>query len=262
MLPKTGFFIVIIGLILSSCVPHKSIVYFQGDSIENKNIKEISNKPYRLQVDDILRIDIKAPNAEMVNVFKMNNNRSSTNLTAGGGLYFSGYSVDKQGFIELPYLNKINVLGFTTDEIALKIKEGLSKYFKDISDIFVSVKLAGVKYTIIGEVGSPGSKVLFQNTVNIVEAIANSGDISLTGDKRNVEVLRMGVNGVQKFHIDLTQMQAFNSDIFYIQPNDIINVLPIKQKTLGTGIIGTQTFRTIISVMSLLTTSYLLIKSL
>ncbi len=262
MFQKTGFFVILLGLVMSSCVPHKSIVYFQGDSLENRNIREINNKPYRLQVDDILRIDIKAPNAEMVNVFKMNGNRNTINNVQGGGLYFSGYSIDKQGFIELPYLNKINVLGYTTDEVARKIKDGLHRYFKDLSDIFVSVKLAGVKYTIIGEVGSPGSKVLFQNTVNIVEAIANAGDISLTGNKRNVEVLRMGVNGVQKFHIDLTQMQAFNADIFYIQPNDIINVLPIKQKTLGTGIIGTQTFRTIISVMSLLTTSYLLIKSL
>jgi polysaccharide export outer membrane protein len=261
MLQKFSLFLFMIYT-LSSCIAHKKIVYFQGESITENNIREINNKPYRLQADDILHITIKAPNKELISVFQNNTSKVNTGQVKEGSYYFSGYSVDKQGFIQLPYLNKINVLGFNTEEVEHKIEEGLSKYFKNLSDIFVSVKLAGVKYTIVGEVGSSGSKVLFQNTVNIIEAIANSGDISLTGDKTNVEVLRIGLDGVQKFHIDLTQMSAFNSEVFYIQPNDIINVPAIEQKTLGTGVIGTQTFTTIMSVLSLLTTSYLLIKSL
>ncbi len=68
----------------------------------------------------------------------------------------------------------------------------------------------------------------------------------------------MEIDGVKKFHVDLTQMSVFNSEVFYIQPNDIINVPPLKQKTLGTGVIGTQTFSTIMSLLSV----YLLIKTL
>lgn len=256
MLQKISVFLFIIYA-LASCVPHKKVVYFQGESLSENKMREISNKPYRLQVDDILRIDIKAPDKELVGVFE-----NSSKTQGGGDLYFSGYSVDKHGFIELPYLNRINVLGYTTDEIESKIKEGLGKYFRNLSDIFVAVKLAGVRYTIIGEVGSSGTKVLFQNTVNIIEAIANSGGVPLTGDKTDVEIIRMGIDGVQKFHVDLTQMTVFNSDVFYIQPNDIINIPPLKQKTLGTGLIGTQTFSTVMSVLSVLTTAYLLIKTL
>jgi len=260
MLQKISLLLLVVYS-LSSCVAHKKIVYFQGESITENDIREINNKPYRLQVDDILHINIKAPNQELISVFQNNASKNSGQVREGS-YYFSGYSVDKQGFIQLPYLNKINVLGFTTEEVNAKIEEGLSKYFKNLSDIFVSVKLAGVKYTIVGEVGSSGSKVLFQNTVNIVEAIANAGDISLTGDKTNIEILRIGIDGVKKYHIDLTQMAAFNSEVFYIQPNDIINVPAIRQKTLGTGVIGTQTFSTVMSVLSLLTTTYLLIKAL
>ena len=257
MLQKIGVFLIVIFM-LASCVPHKKIVYFQGESLSENKIREISNKPYRLQVDDILRIDIKAPDKELVGIFQ----NSSGKMQGGGDLYFSGYSVDKHGFIDLPYLDEINVLGYTTDEIENKIKEGLGKYFRNLSDIFVAVKLAGVRYTIIGEVGSSGTKVLFQNTVNIIEAIANSGGVPLTGDKTDIEIIRMGFDGVQKFHVDLTKMTVFNSDVFYIQPNDIINIPPLKQKTLGTGLIGTQTFSTIMSVLSILSTSYLLIKTL
>ncbi len=261
MLQKISVILFVI-FTLASCVPHKKIVYFQGESLSENKIREISNKPYRLQVDDILRIDIKAPNKEMVSVFENVSNDRNNGQVREGSLYFSGYSVNKQGFITMPYLDKINVLGYTTEEVSDKISDGLGKYFKNMSDVFVSVKLAGVKYTIIGEVGSTGSKVLFQNTVNIIEAVANAGDISLTGDKTNVEIIRMGVDGVKKFNVDLTNMTAFNSEVFYIQPNDIINILPLKQKTLGTGVIGIQTFSTIMSVLSVLTTSYLLIKTL
>jgi polysaccharide export outer membrane protein len=153
-------------------------------------------------------------------------------------------------------------LGFTADEISSKIKEGLSKYFVNTDEIFITVKLAGFKYTILGEVGSTGTIVLFQNSLNIVEAIANAGDISLTGDKKNIEVIRQNIDGVQKFKLDMTSMQVFNSEVFYLQPNDIIYVPPLKQKTFGTGTNGVQTLTTIVSVLSLLTTSYLLIKNL
>lgn len=261
MLQKISIFLFII-YVSFSCVPHKKIVYLQGESLTENAIREITNKPYRLQVDDILRIDIKAPDTEMVSVFQNNTGNRISGQVQEGSLYFSGYSVDKQGFIELPYLEKINVLGYTTDEVAAKIEKGLSKFFKNLSDIFVSVKLAGIRYTIIGEVGSTGSMVLFQNRVNIIEAIANAGDIGLTGDKSNVEILRMGISGVEKFRIDLTDMTAFNSEVFYIQPNDIINVRALPQKTLGTGVTGTQTLGTIMSLLSLVSTTYLLIRLL
>ncbi len=261
MLQKISIFLFLI-YITFSCVPHKKIVYLQGESLSENTLREINNKPYRLQVDDILRINIKAPDNEMVSVFQNNAGNINSGQVQEGSLYFSGYSVDKQGFIELPYLEKINVLGFTTDEVTAKIEAGLSKYFKNLSDIFVSVKLAGIRYTIIGEVGTTGSKVLFQNKVNIIEAIADAGDIGLVGDKSNVEILRMSVNGVEKFSIDLTDMTAFNSEVFYIQPNDIINVPALPQKTLGTGVTGTQTLGTIMSVLSLVSTTYLLIRLL
>lgn len=261
MIYKTSIFLLLFYTI-TSCVAHKDIIYFQGEALDAKTVKAYNNTPYRLQVDDILHIEIKAPNEELVTVFKNNSVQQNNGQITQGMYYFSGYSIDKQGFIEIPYLNKINVLGYSTDEVADKIETELGKYFKNLSDIFVSVKLAGVKYTIIGEVASTGSKVLFQNSVTIAEAIANAGDIGLTGDRKNVEIIRVGIDGVQKFHIDLTQMSAFTSEVFYIQPNDIIYVPPLRQKTLGTGTTGVQTLSTVVSVLSLVTTTYLLIKSL
>jgi polysaccharide export outer membrane protein len=187
---------------------------------------------------------------------------SNTTTISSEKLYFSSYSVDKNGFIRIPYLNEINVLGYTTKEVRLKIESELSKMFKNMNDIFVTVKLAGIKYIVIGEVKSPGTNILFQNQVNIIEAIANAGDITMTGNRKEVTVIRQNIDGIKKYKLDLTGFDFMNSEGFIIQPNDVIYINPLKEKSWGTGETGAKTMTTIIASLSLIATTILLIKNL
>ncbi len=91
-------------------------------------------------------------------------------------------------------------MGYTEKEVREKIEEELAKYFKDTSNIFVTVKLAGIRFTVLGEVASPGTLVLFQNQVNIIEAIANAGDITITGNRKKVTIIRKNIDGTKKFN--------------------------------------------------------------
>ena len=138
----------------------------------------------------------------------------------------------------------------------------MGRYFKNTNDIFVTVKLAGIRFTVVGEVVSPGTLVLFQNQVNIVEALANAGDITITGNRKKVTVIRKSIEKTKKFQLDLTNAASLDTDLFYIQSNDIVYVEPLKQKSWGTGTTGAQTFTTIISILSLVTTSILLVRTL
>ena len=122
--------------------------------------------------------------------------------------------------------------------------------------------MSGIKYTIIGEVADPGPKVIYQNRVSIIDAISNSGDITVTGNRKNVELIRNTLNGRKKYSLDLTSVNVLDSEVFYIQPNDIINVMPLKQKSWGTGTTGLQSLTTIISVFSLVTSTVLLVRNL
>jgi len=139
-------------------------------------------------------------------------------------------------------------------------KQLLAEYFKDNASIFVVVKLAGFRYTINGEVGSTGTKTLFQEKVNIMEAIANAGDISTTGDRKAVTIIRQTPNGTEMKDLDLTNINVMNSPYYFLQPNDYIYVKPLKQKTWGTGSTGIQSLTTIITLLSLVSTTYLLLK--
>lgn len=175
-------------------------------------------------------------------------------------LYFSGYTVDDHGNIRMPVLGEMNVLGFTLEEIRLMIeKQLLDDYFHKEANIFVTVKLSGLRYTVNGEIGSPGSKVLFQEKANVMEAIANSGDITITGDRKNVMIIRQFPHGTEMHSLDLTDISAMNSPYYYLQPNDYIYIKPLKQKSWGTGTTGISSLGTIITLISLVTTTIVLL---
>ena len=255
--------IVIIGLsFFASCVPNKDLMYLQGTSVVKKDIFKVNSTPYRLQVNDVLSIAIKAKDENSVALFqKVVSSRLASSQSSGVDLQ-SGYSVDIHGNIRLPYIGEINVLGYTTKEVRVKLEKALLQYLKNEDDIFVTVRLSGIKFTIFGEVGSPGTMVINQNSVSIIEAIANSGDITVTGNRKKVVVWRTTPGGRKKYSIDLTNVDAFDSDIYYIQPNDLIYVLPIRQKAWGTGTTGLQSLSTIVSVFTLVTSTILIIRNL
>ena len=260
---KTLLFL-LVAITMSSCVPRKNLIYLQGEPVSLKEIREINDAPYKLQVHDIITIDIKADDPRYVTMFQKTGSNTASNVQnrAQGAGFFSGYSVDRHGNIRLPYLGEINVLGYTTKEVRLKVEEKLKDYLNEETNIFVTVKLEGINYTIMGEVAQPGPKVVFQNKLSIIDAVTNAGDITVVGNRTNVEVIRITPGGVKKFEIDLTNIGALESEIFFIKPNDYINVKPLRQKSWGTGTTGLQSLTTIVSIFTLVTSTILIVRGL
>jgi len=261
---KTLLFLLLVS-IMCSCVPRKNLIYLQGEPVSLKKIREINNVPYKLQVHDIISIEIKADDENTVSMFRKQNNAAGgaqAVVQGAGGGYFFGYSVDRHGNIRLPYIGEINVLGYTTEEVREKVEEKLNDYVEENTEIFVTVRLDGIRYTIMGEIASPGVKIIYQNQISIIDAVTNAGDITIVGDRKEVEVLRMTEEGYKKFEIDLTNISALDSEIFYVKPNDYINVKPLPQKALGFGTTGFQSLTTIVSVFSLITSAILIARGL
>ncbi|WP_264520811.1 polysaccharide biosynthesis/export family protein [Flavobacterium sp. N1994] len=256
------YLLLLLSILVTSCIPKKDLIYLQDKNDTNPQTVTPSNqKPYRLQTNDILLITIKAIDPKLVEIFNTSG-AQNTMVASEQSSYFNGYSVDDHGNIRMPILGEINVLGFTIEEVRVKVEKMLhDQYFKTEAGIFVTVKQAGFRYTINGEVGTTGTKVLYQDKVNIMEAIANSGDIAITGDRKDVKVIRRYPQGSETFTIDLTDSKAVNSPCFYLQPNDYIYVKPLKQKTWGTGKTGIESLTTIITLLSLATTTYLLLRN-
>jgi polysaccharide export outer membrane protein len=251
-----------ISVLFTSCIPTQDLIYLQkknGDEVVSP-VLTVMSKPYRLQTNDVLSITIKAIDPKLVTIFSPTNQGEAGKSESG--LYFDGFTVDDHGNIRIPVLGEINVIGFTVEEIRTKIeKQLLAEYFNKEASIFVTVKLAGFKYTINGEIGNTGTKTLFQDHVNIMEAIANSGDIKTTGNRKAVTIIRQLPSGTEMHDIDLTDINVMNSPYYYLQPNDYIYVKPLKKKTWETVKTGIEGFTSIVSLITLGTTVFLLLKN-
>lgn len=257
--------ILLCGLVLvlsfTSCIPTKKLTYLQVDETTADSIITIQRlqKPYRIQVNDLLSIRVKALDQELVGMFNPINEQNA-NATGEERMYYDGFTVDSRGNIRVPTLGEIKVLGNTVQEVRELIeKELLDRYFKDEANIFVTVKLAGIRYTTLGEIGS-GGQVIYKEQVSIMEAVANAGGITEFGDMTDVRIIRQYPGGGEKVHsIDLTKISATKSPYYYIQPNDLILVNPLPQKSLGVGTTGLGAFTTIFSILGILTSTILLI---
>jgi polysaccharide export outer membrane protein len=252
---------VLLCVLSTSCIPLKDTIYLQekNTAIDTTQVMVEQQKPYRVQINDILNIRLKVLDQENATIFNPVG-EADLNATGSERAYFDGFTVDLHGSIRIPDLGSLDVLGFTCEEIEALIKERLLEdQFKSTANIFITVKLSGLRFTTSGEVGAPGTQVVYQERVNVFEAIANSGEIPITGDKKDVQIIRQYPQGQQIHHLDLTDIAVMKSPYYYIKPNDIIYVKPLKQKSWGTGITGVQTFTTVISILTILSTTLILI---
>lgn len=251
--------LLLFGIFMTSCVPQKDLQYLQKKegNAETQAVNAVAQKPYRVHTNDVLVINIKTADQKISQMFATTNDGEA--LLDEQSIYFNGYTVNDHGNIRIPVLGDVNVMGYTLEEIRIEIeKRLLEEYFKNESNLFVTVKLGGLRYTINGEVGEPGAKLLFQEKVTIMEAIANSGDITMVGNRKEVLIVRQLPHGTEMYTLDLTDAAVMQSPYYYVQPNDYIVVHPLKQKSWGTGATGIQSLTTIVTVLSLVTSIILL----
>jgi len=148
-------------------------------------------------------------------------------------LFINGYTVSDSGYIEIPILGRIRIAGKNMDEAIAAIRERAGKYLKDAT---VIVKLISFKVSVVGEVNRPGSYTNYNNQLTVLEAISMAGDITDYGNRKQVLVLRPTISGTNTFRLDLTSKDILTSDGFFLLPNDIVYVEPIKSKSFRINI--------------------------
>lgn len=255
-------FFAMYALLATSCIPNEDLIYLQQKegAAAATAVNPVAAKPYRLQTHDVLQIRIKALEPEFVAMFSPTAQNQS--VASEENRYLDGFAVDDHGNIRIPILGEMNVLGYTVDEVRQKIEtQLLETYFNKEANIFVTVKLSGFRFTVNGEVTAPGTKTLFQDQVTVLQAVANAGDITITGDRRHVMVIRQMPSGSEIHEIDLTDRQVMQSPYFYLQPNDYVYVKPLKQKSWGTGRTGLESISTVVMLLSLATTGIILLRN-
>jgi polysaccharide export outer membrane protein len=231
-----------------SCVSNKKIIYLQNKTARSAvdSLKYAPQEVYQLQSGDLLQITFRSYNEKATTIFNAAGGSASTAMSTAG-LYFNGYQVDQDGYIEMPVLGKVAVRGKTVDEIRGIVAKEADRYFKDAA---ITIKLSGITYSILGEVRGPGRYTLYQDRVNIMEAVATAGDLTELANRGRVDVFRHYPSGVIKYTVDLTDVNLIRSPYYFVKPNDVIVVSPLKVRAAGTGTTGLATFQVLLTVVT------------
>ena len=242
---------------LGSCVSTKKLTYLQEKSeqqLDSLGFHPLERSEYKIQINDILNIDIKSLDEKATALF--NTSKDNGNIQINDAIiYIKGNSVDNFGYIDLPVIGELHIEGLTLAETKKAIEKELFKFFREDA-VHLKVQLAGIRFSIIGEIKRPGKYVIYQNQANIFEAIAMAGDITMVGKRESVQIIRQEPEGVKVYDIDLTDRNVINSQHYFLQPNDVINIQPMRAKSWG---IGTEGWTTFLSLLTLVSTTLLIV---
>ena len=234
---------------LFSCASKNSIVYLNSNDKEEFDANYFE---YKLKVDDVLKIDIETDDPQQIE------KPTGFNTPSKEIMIYDGYQVDLNGFIDFPKLGKILVLDKTINELKLLMYEMLidAKLYTNPS---VAIKLLNSHITVLGEVNSPGRKEFYQNNLNIFEAIAIAGDLTINGKRDDIKLIRQVENNNIITNIDLTDSKLLESPYFQIISGDIIIVNPNSSRIKNAGIIGNS--GTLLSLLSFILSSIIVISN-
>jgi polysaccharide export outer membrane protein len=218
-------------LLASSCTSQKKLAYLNnlsGTGGEESFTMVIPD--YKIQPRDILYITIKAmtPDGSINDFLLPSRNTSGGNLMQGeSGGYLYGYDVNSEGNIIIPVMGTIRVNGLTLEATRELIQTSADKVFKNST---VECKLLSFKFTVIGEVRSPGTFINYNNYLTVLEAIGRAGGVGDYGDRSNVLVVRPADKGTKTFRINMQDKQMLASEAYFLLPNDVVIIEPLNQK--------------------------------
>lgn len=224
-------FILTLGVLLVyGCTSQKKLAYLNNlPPINGEEMFKMEIPDYKIQPRDILYITAKAMKPDgSITDFLGSGINTGVNLLQGesGGALF-GYDVNSDGEIVLPVVGSIKVSGLSLEETKKLIQISTSKVFKNVT---IECKLLSFKFTVIGEVRSPGSYVNYNNYLTVLEAIGRAGGIGDYGNRSKVLVVRPMDRGTKTFKLNLQDKKILTSEAYFLLPNDVVIVEPLNQK--------------------------------
>ena len=227
---------------ITSCGSSKGVAYLQDDDSDGLFAIEFADQTKtmfdaRIMPKDLLTITVSATEPEAVRPFNlvMPSFTSGADIRTTGQSQLQTYLVDNSGYVNFPVIGQIQLKGLTKSQAEEKIKGLVMEYVKE--EPIVTVKSVNYKISVIGEVARPNTFTIVNEKVNIFEALAMAGDMTIWGRRDNVKIIREDAEGQKKIiYMNLNDKNLIYGDNFYLQQNDVVYVEPNKVKAQNSGI--------------------------
>ena len=230
---------------LSACNPetYKKINYLQ-DVTDNTSMNMKVNQGIIIQPQDQLSIIVTSRDPRMATAFNLSVSTfyTGSELSASGASQrITGYVVSNDGDINFPSLGNLHVAGLNRWELQDLIKDRLADSGL-LKDAVVTVEFLNFKISVLGEVAAPGTYSVTGDKITILQALALARDLTIYGQRENVQVIREQNGQRQIYVMDLTSSSIFDSPAYYLQQNDVVYVTPSKVRA-GQGEINENYFK-------------------
>ena len=203
--------IIIVGLISSSCYTQRDKSLWQ-ESKSFPRYEKANFEPYKIHVNDELIFRVTSTDEEFVILIDAGSSASQQQGVS--------YRVYQDGTIDLPFIDSVKVAGLTIHEAVEVIQR---RFIQLIPDAEVKLALSNKVYTVIGEAGN-GLFPIYRDKLTIYQALAQSGEIALSGDRKHIKIIRK-INGEPHIlEFDIRPRSVIDSKYYYIYPNDVIYV--------------------------------------
>ena len=219
----------LITILFTSCVPQKKMLYLQVQN-ETDTLSSFKNErkiEYLVQPGDNLYIRVVALDERTTMLLNPLSSGGSTNISNDASVYLNSYSINEAGYLDFPMVGEIYVKNLNVEEIRTELQSKLKKYLKEF---IVIVKLVNFNITMLGEVNNPGQYKIYQENINLFEAVSMARDLTDFANRNKVAIVRQTKSGSEVIYIDMTKRDLLESDYFYLKPNDIVYVQPLKGK--------------------------------
>jgi len=218
------------AIIFSSCVPQKKMLYLQVKN-ETDTMATFKNErkiEYKVQPGDNLYIRVVTLDAKTTLLLNpLSGGGVTQNISNDASVYLNSYNVNEAGYLDFPMIGEILVQNLNVEQIKDKIQEKLTTYMKEF---IVIVKLVNYNITMLGEVQRPGQYKIYQDNINIFEAISMASDLTDFANRNKIAIIRQTKTGSEVIYVDMTKRDILLSDYYYLKPNDVIYAQPLKGK--------------------------------
>lgn len=231
-------FICICTLFIASCSSYKKVPYLQNPEVVNSYVDSLPMYDAQIMPKDLLTITVNTSDPEAAAPFNLVvqspiNVARTSNLTQQPSL--QQYLVNNEGFIDFPVLGRLKVGGLTKNQAEDLIREKLGDYLREVP--IVTVRMSNYKIAVLGEVARPGMFTVNNEKVNIFEALAMAGDLTVWGLRDNVKLIREDATGKREIiNLNLNNAEIVTCPYYYLQQNDILYVSPNKTKAKNSDI--------------------------
>lgn len=243
------FFVILI--VASGCKVRRDQIYFNNlpDSLKSLNVPAAAYAEPLIQPNDVLSIVIQTIDPSSSTLVNQVTPTISTTVSAGGAPSpaVTGFIVDKDGKIKLPWMGELKVGGLTIFKARELVDAEARKFFKEPN---VQVSYAAYKVTVVGEVLHPATYNIPIEKVTIFDAISMAGDITIYGKKNNVLLVRDSLNEKHLVRLDLNSSSVFKSPYYYLKQNDLIYVEASKDKVATSDAYRTRTVTIAVTLIS------------